>query len=275
MAPRKFSNGPFEHVSWSPAKRKAVDVFEEWHDFLRHKCDFPSQEEARKAFRDLKKRLENDESQEIIPAQLAEKVREMATVYDLPSEWFYDQLNVAHYFYSPIRIEDAREFKSFVMGWESPHVYLIAKLADAAYTWQRKLIDELTIALFIVDLLLNLPDDLSNSNVFIPSTEMEHASVSLNQLNTGERTDEVERLLWKQTIRARDAFAQGQPLIKDLDRKYRGVVKKNWLTGLEYINEIEKRNYDLWSKPLDLSGLQQFQIVVLSWIGRGVRQGRA
>ena len=273
MAPRKFRNGPFEHVAWSPEKKKAVDVVEEWHDFLMNQCNFSSIQEAKENLRKLKKQLENKEPQEIIPTALGDKVVEVAAELDLPLEWFYSQLDVAHYFYGAIQMEDAREFKSFVAGWESPHVYLIAKLADAAYTWQRKLIDELTMALFIVDHLLNLPADLSSGRVFIPLSEMQHAGVSLDELKRGERTEALERLLWKQTIRARDAFAQGQPLIKELERKYRGVVKKNWLTGLEYINEIEKRKYDLWSNPLDLSGLQRFQVVVLSWIGRGVRKG--
>ena len=275
MVPRKFRHGPFEHVSWSPEKRKAIDVFEEWHDFLRYRCDYSTSQEAGEAFLRLKKQLVDEESQDVIPVTLVERIREVATTQELPLEWFYDQLDAAHYFYSPIQMQDAREFKAFVADWESPHIYLIAKLADAAYTWQRKLIDELTMALFIVDLLLDLPARIKKGEIFIPLSEMNHAGVSIGQLEKGEQADEVERLLWKQTIRARDAFAQGQPLIKELDRKYRGTVKKNWLTGLEYINEIEKRNYDLWSKSFDLSGLQRFQVVVLSWIGRGVRKGGA
>ena len=275
MTPRKFGNGPFEHVSWPPEKKSAINVFEEWREFVRSQCEFSSSDEAKNAFHQLKSQLLSNEPQGIIPTALVDKVRDAMSVHDVPGEWFYDQLDVAHYFYGDIRFKDAREFKAFVLGWESPHAYLLAKLANAAYTWQRKLLDELSMAFFIVDMLLNLPDDIKTGRMFIPDSELQHADVALEQLQNGERTDSVERLLWKQAIRARDAFAQGQPLIKELERKYRGKAKKNWLTGLEYINEIEKRNYDIWTRPLELSSVQRFQIMVLSWIGRGVRQGRS
>jgi len=272
--PRKYQNGPFEHVSWPADKKEAIEVFEQWHDFIGNKCPFSSSEEAQKAFADLKKQLQNNDAQDLIPSVLLTQVKNTIKAHDLPPEWFYGQLDVAHHLYGSLQIKDAVELKGFITRWEAPHAYLSAKLADAAYTWQRKLIDELTMGFFIVDMLLQLPEYLEKDRVFVPLSELEHANVSLHQLQNGERTDAVQRLLWKQTIRARDAFAQGQPLIKELDRKYRGRVKKNWLTALEYINEIEKRKYDVWSAPVELSSMQRFQVFVLSIIGRGASQAR-
>ena len=272
--PRKYQSGPFEHVSWPADKKDAIEVFEQWHNFIGNECLFSSSDEAQRAFANLKSQIENNDTQDLIPSVLLTQVKKTIASHDLPSEWFYGQLDVAHHFYGTYHVKDAKELKSFITQWEAPHAYLSAKLADAAYTWQRKLIDELTMGFFIVDMLLQLPEYLKNGNVFIPLSELEHANVSLQQLKQGDRTDAVQRLLWKQTIRARDAFAQGQPLIKELDRKYRGTVKKNWLTALEYINEIEKRKYDVWSAPVELSRMQRFQIFVLSIIGRGASQAR-
>ncbi|MBX2821528.1 MAG: squalene/phytoene synthase family protein [Rhodothermaceae bacterium] len=272
--PKKYQNGPFEHVSWPAEKKEAIEVFEQWHDFLANKCRFSSSEEAQKAFADVKAQLQNNDDQDLIPSVLLTQVRKAIATHDLPSEWLFGQLDVAHHFYGPVQIKDAKELKSFITRWEAPHAYLSAKLADAAYTWQRKLIDELTMGFFVVDMLLRLPEYLEKGRVFVPLSELEHANVSVQQLKQGERTDAVQRLLWKQTIRARDAFAQGQPLVRELERKYRGTVKKNWLTALEYINEIEKRKYDVWSIPIELSTKQRFQIFVLSVIGRGASKAR-
>lgn len=266
--------GPFEHVAWASDKKEAVDLFWEWHEYLKSGCGYQSANEAKAAFSVLKEQLLKKEPQNVIPHTLLGRIEAVSATYDLPLEWFYDQLDAAHYFYGGFKFQDAKQLKDFVNSWEAPHTYLLGKLADAAYTWQRNLLNEFAMAFFIVNGLLHLKEDLKQNRLFIPDSEMHHAEATLEQLKKGELTSGLERLLWKQTIRARDAFAQGQPLIKELDRKYRGAVKKNWLTALEYINEIEKRKYDVWTEPITLSSMQKFQIFVLSWIGKGVRQGR-
>ena len=271
---RKFQLGPFEHIPWRSEKQAAVDLFCEWHDYLRNNCPYTSGQEAKEAFASLKKKLEKKEPQDVIPEALLLGMETAIAQYGVSPEWFYTQLDGAHYFYGDIQFQNAKELKAFISSWEAPHTYLIAKLADAAYTWQRVHLDELAMAFFIVDGLLNLPGDLIQDRLFIPVSEMVQSEVELSQLKQGKITPAIERLLWKQTIRARDAFAQGQALTKELDRKYRGAAKKNWLTGLEYINEIEKRKYDLWSQPITLTRLQKFQIFALSWIGKGARQPR-
>lgn len=265
---------PFIDAPWSSGKREAVTVIWDWHDHVRNQCAFDSLEQAKAGFQEERQRFEKDEPLECIPVDLASKVRAIATREKLPLEWFASQLDVAHAFYGSFTVADPRELKEFVRNWVSPHAYLIATLADAANTWQRKFLDELGMAFFIVDSLVHLKEDLEQNRTFIPESEMEHAGISRAELKAGSLSEAMQRLLWKQSIRARDAFAQGQPLLKELDRKYRGSFKRNWLTGLELLNEFEKRKYDVWSSPLSLSGAQQFQIRLLSWIGKGARQSR-
>ena len=264
---RNFRFGLFEHVNWSSDKKDAVDLFWEWHEYLKLSCDFSGVEDAKKTFLALKAKLINNETQDVIPVTLLNNVKKAIARYDIPQEWFFDQMSVAHHFYGSHQFQDAKELKSFIAAWEAPHAYMIAKLADAAYTWQRMQLDELAVAFFVVDSLLHLPENLEQNRVFIPLSEMQHAEVTLEQLKTGEITQGLERLLWKQTIRARDAFAQGQPLLKELDRKYRSAAKKNWLTALEYLNEIEKRKYDVWSEPIILIWFAKFSdfCVITDW----------
>ena len=265
---------PFDSISWPAEKKAAVDLFEEWHEHLKNRCSFSSGKEAKEAFLVLKTQILNKEPQHLIPPELVRRIEHGIQTYDIPSEWFYSQLDTAHYFYGGVQFDDAKALKAFVSSWNAPHAYLHAKLMDAAYTWQRVYWDELSMAFFIVEALLNLPADISSGRLFIPKSEAHQAGVELEMLKKGELSPGVERLLWKQTIRARDAFAQGQPLLKELDRAYRGRVKKNWLTGLEYINEIERRKYNVWSEPIGLTGVQKFQVLVLSWIGKGARYAR-
>ena len=266
---------PFQDVKWPSGRADAVQTAWEWHEFLRDKCPFRSAEEAKDGFEEVKLKFEHEAASGIVPPSLLHKVHAAVDEHDFPVEWFLKQLEYAHAYYGAIQFGDSLSLKAFIHGWVSPHGYLIAKAADSAHSWQRKYVDELSVAFFIVDGLMHLKSDLEKDRCFIPVTELEHAGVGLDQLKAGVLTNNIGKLLWKQVIRARDAFAQGQPLLKDLERRYRGPFKRNWLTGLELLHELEKRKYDAWSEPLELGKLQKFQIRVLSLIGKGARSARA
>ena len=266
---------PFRDFRWKAEKQQAVDLIWDWHHYLRSECAANGIERLSHLLEEDSRRLQLGQTPDILPEHLVNRVIETSSRHVLPLEWFGEQMKYAHRFYEPIRIVNPAELKSLVKGWVSPHAYLIAKMADAAHNWQRKQLDELSLGFFLVDALIHLREDLAErDHLFIPMSELEHAGVSVDQLKSGNLDESMRRLLWKQTIRARDAFAQGQPLLKDLERRYRGVFKRNWLTGLELINEIEKRKYDVWSAPVQLSRIQTFQIRVLTLIGKGARQTR-
>ena len=143
-----------------------------------------------------------------------------------------------------------------------------------ARTWQKPWVANLATAFSLVGKLLHLKEDLANDRVFIPMSGLAQAGISLEELKEGVNDARTKKLLWKQIIRIRDAFAQGQPLLKEVPRKFRRPFKRNWLTGLELVGEIERRQYDLWTEPITLSRLQRFQVTVLSFIGKGATHAR-
>ena len=263
---------PFESFYWPARQRGVVTVIWEWHRYLRAQCSLPPGQDVQQMFDEEFQRFSHKEPLSVIPSDLAGRVYRVAEEHELPLEWFAGQIQAARVFYSPIQFDDAKSLKQFVKQWSGNHGYLLGQLADAAHTWQRKQIDELALGFFIIGALMRLPEDVqAREHVFIPMDEVAHAGVTVEQLGAGEMDAGLRRLLWKQTIRARDALAQGQPLLKELPRKYRGAFKKNWLTGLELLNVIEKQKYDLWNHPPRLSRLQNLQVRVLSVIGRGAR----
>jgi phytoene synthase len=104
--------------------------------------------------------------------------------------------------------------------------------------------------------------------VYIPLRDFEKTGVSVEQLKSGALDADGRKLLWRQVIRARDAFAQGQPLAQDLSRKTRRAFKRWWLGGLEVLNEIERRKYDVWSEPITLSAFHRAQVRFQALFGR-------
>ena len=158
--------------------------------------------------------------------------------------------------------------QAFIQPWAGSQGRLLARLAGHKGSWQLPLVDELTRAFFLTGRLVHLPDDLARDRLFIPLDEMRHAGVSLDQLRAGDVDEAMRRLFWKQIVRVRDAFAQGQSLARDLPRWQRRVFKQWWLGGLELVNEIERRQYDVWSQPLMVSSVQRFRVRMQALAGR-------
>ena len=79
-------------------------------------------------------------------------------------------------------------------------------------------------------------------------------------------------LLWKESVRIRDALAQGRPLIANLSLRQRFALKRFWVGALELLKELERRDFDLWSRPLNLPFVRRVQVYVQTLLGRSVSQ---
>lgn len=210
----------------------------------------------------------------LVPESFCKPIFAHAATLNLKPELFIQQFEHAYYHYGALEFEDNAALKQYMQAVVIPRGTLVAGLADMAHTWQVPQVANLATAFSLVGKLLALKDDLKKGRLFIPLADLAQAGVSIEALAQGVNDARTQKLLWKQVIRIRDAFAQGQPLVKEVPRKFRRPFKKNWLTGLELVGEIERRQYDLWTRPITLTALQRFQITVLTFIGKGVSHAR-
>lgn len=188
--------------------------------------------------------------------------------HGLPRPLLADQIGGAKELLGSIRFEDASALEQFVRCWAVAHTRLLAGLLDVAHTWQLQHVDELARGFFFVGRLMTLAEDLEQDQLFIPLCDLEQTGVRVEQLRAGDVDESMRRLLWKQLIRARDALGQGRPLIRDLSFRYRFVLKRWWHGALEVLNEIERRDFDVWSEPLDLSLFRRTQVNLQALFGK-------
>src|SRR5690606_35742064 len=94
------------------------------------------------------------------------------------------------------------------------------------------------------------------------------AGVDPRDLASGNVTEPVRRLLWKQSLRARDALAQAIPLAGELDRGHARIFKLWWMAAVEVLGMIERRRFDVWSRPIELTPWQRVQVHFQSRFGR-------
>jgi phytoene synthase len=210
----------------------------------------------------------------LLPDDVSSAAYETCRAFDLPLEQLAAQIRAAARFAGPIRFESRAEVDAFIEHWACSHAQLLGGLVELTGSWQRPLVDEMARAFFLLGRLVELPADLARDRLYIPLEEMEQAGVAVVQLKAGEATESVRRLLWKQAVRTRDAFAHGQALAFEVSGWQRRAFKKWWLAGLEVLNEIEKHDYDLWAKPIQLSALQRFRVRLQALVGRSTFRRR-
>ena len=135
---------------------------------------------------------------------------------------------------------------------------------------QLRYADELARGFFHLGRLLALPRDVKKGRLFIPREALEQKGVTADQLRDGAVNEAVQGLLWKESVRIRDALAQGRPLVPNLSMRHRFALKRFWVGALALLNELERRDYDLWSEPLDLSLFRRVQVYLQTLLGRSV-----
>ncbi len=261
---------PF-YSEWPRSKAKAAKALWAWHAALSRPQPVGGDGTVswvEEYFLDERERVENTEPLRTVREGIWRAAYEAAETHDLDLSLLAEQVTSARHLQGSVRFTSTTELESFARSWAVPHARLLARLAGVEHDWQIKHVDELARGFFFLARFLSLPHDLENGQLFIPISDLRHNDVSVSMLRDGELTGGMRRLFWKHSIRIRDAFGQGQPLVKDLNFRYRMALKRWWHGALELLNEIERRDFDIWSEPITLSPYRKLQVYLMTVFGR-------
>ena len=210
----------------------------------------------------------------VIPEAVANQALAACEAAGLPRALLVEQVSAARVWAGPARFPDDRAVNDFMAGWVCPHARLLAHLAGISGSWQRNYIDELARGFFWTGRLMALKRDVAEGRFFITETDLFQHGVSREQLLEGRVDESMKRLLWKQTIRAKNAFALAEPLALELPRRRAGAFKRWWLGALEVLHEIRRREYDVWTRPITLSARSRMQVRIQARFGRTAFRSR-
>jgi len=265
LLPRPF------YDDWPGTEREAAQALWHWHSALSHpqpvggdglpgSTDRFFEEEVDRARRGAPLRL--------IRESVSDAAYAVCEAHGLDRGNLAAQVRAAQRLEGVVRFETAADVKEFIASWVFPHARLLARLHGYGYSWATQKVDELARGFFHLARLAGLPQDLADDRLFIPLEELERAGVSIRNLREGTVDEGTRRLLWKQSVRVRDALGQGQPLLRELSFLHRMHAKRWWHAALELLNEIERRDYDVWDRPIRLSKWRRAQVLVQTLFGK-------
>lgn len=257
---------PF-YDSWSRRLRPAAQALWDWHSALIDPV-VPAGASPDDFFDEERQLAEAGAPVRLMSEEVSSAAYEACETHGLDLELLGAQVEAARVLYGDTRFETTDDLDTFVRLWAVPHARLLAGLAGLDYSVQIAWTDELARGFFYLGRLVMLPADLERDRLFLPLEELRQADVSIDQLREGDLDDGVRRLLWKHSVRIRDALAQGQALIDDLSFRQRYALKRLWFGALALLNELDRRDYDLWTEPLDLSFFRRVQVYLQTVFGR-------
>lgn len=263
---------PF-YDQWSRRLRPAAHALWAWHSALADPQPIGANgtEAAVDTFFDEERaRAEEGEPMRLLPKTLWTEAYSVCEDHGLNRSLLGAQVEAARLLYGETRFETSSALKDFVGLWAVPHGRLLAGLADITMSVHLHYVDELARGFFYLGRLLTLPRDAERGRFFIPMETLRQKGVTVEQLREGDVDEAVQDLLWKESVRIRDALAQGRPLIQNLSLRRRFALKRLWVGALELLKEMERRDYDLWSEPLGLSFFRRVQVYLQTFLGRSV-----
>ncbi|MFB6098138.1 MAG: phytoene/squalene synthase family protein [Salinibacter sp.] len=257
---------PF-YNEWPRARRPAARALWHWHSALVEPT-VPAGVSVDSFFDEERARAEAGNPLRVMPDETWSTAYEACERFGLPHDWLGAQVEAARLLVGTVRFETADRLDTFVRLWAVPHARLLGHLAGATNSVQRAWVDELARGFFHLAHLVTLPADLDRGRLFIPLEELDQYDVTVDQLRSGPATEPVQRLLWKQTVRVRDALQRGRSLADDLSFRQKYALLWYWHAALTLIEELDRRDFDLWSESLDLSRLRRFEVYLLMLFGR-------
>lgn len=257
---------PF-YDEWSGRHRPAAHALWHWHSALTEPT-VPRGAEPSAFFDEERARAEAGEPLRLIPEETWSAAYEVCRERNLPLEWLGAQVEAARRLRGATRFETADALERFVRLWAVPHARLLAHLAGTDNRVQIGWADELALGFFHLAHLISLPEDLASDRLFLPLEDLRQYDVAVDQLRSGPATENVQRLLWKQSVRIRDALQRGQSLMDDLWIRQRLALRWYWHGAIAFLDELDRRDYDLWSEPLRLSRLRRMEVYLYMIFGR-------
>ena len=168
-------------------------------------------------------------------------------------------------------IETAEDLFGYMDATAGPHALLLAKLAGYTSNWVETPVKQFARAVFLTRSVCLLKEDIEAGRCFIPADILAKGNVTAGDLIRGTPTPAIRSILWKQVVRARDAYASCKTLNSDLKGWSRRRFRVYWTGGLHTLGYIESRGFNVWSRPINPTFMRRAQIYWQVYFGKAGR----
>jgi phytoene synthase len=205
-----------------------------------------------------------------VPEAVAAAAYDACARHDLGRAGLAAQADAAHAWAAPVRFATAADLDAFVRAWAGRHARHLGGLVGLSSSFHAPALAELGRGFFLTRCLVYLPDDAAHDRCFVPLDDLRRYGVSVERLRAGDPDEPVRKVLWRQSVRARDALAQGRAAVAELPWRSRLTAARYWLGALALLDAAERSGFDVWTRRPRLSLLRRAQITLQAAFGKSV-----
>jgi squalene synthase HpnC len=203
---------------------------------------------------------------------LAETIREC----NIPKEPFADLLVAFRQDQTVTRFESMQDVFAYCHYSANPVGRLVLTICGYTDAERFALSDATCSALQLANFWQDVRVDFEKGRVYLPQADLRRFNVSEESIHEQRATDEFRALMKFEVEYARSLFAEGLPLIGQVDRELALDLDLFSRGGLEILNAIEKRNYDVLSARPAISKSTKLALAMRAVAGKfipGIRLG--
>jgi squalene synthase HpnC len=203
---------------------------------------------------------------------LAETIREC----NIPKEPFADLLVAFRQDQTVTRFESMRDVLDYCHYSANPVGRLVLTICGYTDAERFALSDATCSALQLANFWQDVSVDFEKGRVYLPQADLRRFNVSEDKIREQRATDEFRALMKFEVEYTRSLFAKGLPLIGQVDRELALDLDLFSRGGLEILNAIEKRNYDVLSARPTISKSTKLALAMRAVAGKfipGIRLG--
>jgi phytoene synthase len=124
------------------------------------------------------------------------------------------------------------------------------------------------VAFQLTNILRDVREDAEAGRVYLPAEDLERFGVSLEQLRSGREDEQFRELLRFEAKRARDCYAESEPLMNLIDTKSRRSLWALREIYLRLLGKIEAAEYNVLSRRIAVSKPAKIALLLRAFLRR-------
>ena len=183
--------------------------------------------------------------------------------YGIPLEPFDDLVAGVATDIEPVRFATFRELERYCYQVAGTVGLMITPVAG--YRGGSRALEHaktLGTAMQLTNILRDVGEDLDRGRIYLPSEERERFGVTEESLSARRLTPEFAALMKFSADRARGYFREGMKILPLVDADARLATRLMGEVYLRLLDEIERRNYDVFTRKIRLSSLGKAGVVL-------------
>jgi squalene synthase HpnC len=164
------------------------------------------------------------------------------------------------------RYDSDRELDQYCEGSANPVGRLLLALADVRDEESQRASDAICTGLQIVNFCQDIRLDALRGRIYLPKSRWGTYSLEESDIMAGRCTESLRRTLAEWCRAAEQRLIEGLPLVRRVPYWLARNVQLFARGGLALLREIEARNYDVWSRTIEVKRSTKIRLLLRGWV---------